>query len=159
MPMTNWFMQNGWMLFGGLGILSIATSCFYGFKYLRFRQFPVVEGVVESSSVVAAWDGGNGDVGGGWTYIPSVTYQYKYNGELFTSKNVYSFGYRGYAFRTAAEKVLQRYSPGVKVVVRYDPLKPSFSFLINGTRMMISASLFVGILFFIFGTLAYLHGK
>ena len=147
------------MLFVGMGAMAAMIGIFNGFKYLRCRKFPTTTGVVESSQTKIQWMSG-GTIGGSATgdlaYIPSVVYRYECGAESFRSDKVYSLGFRGYD-KQGAEKALQRFQPGAPVIVHYDPRRPSSSFLINGTRMVIFVFFFGGVLFCALGIFVYQH--
>ena len=157
--MDEWLYENGWMLFVGMGAMAALIGIFNGFKYLRCRKFSTTTGVVESTRTKAQWmDGGtmNGGGSGDVAYIPSVVYRYECGAESFRSDKVYSLGFRGYD-KAGAEKVRQQFQPGNPVIVHYDPRKPSSSFLINGTRMVIFVFFFGGVLFCALGLFVCPH--
>lgn len=106
------------------------TCLFAGDMIYRTLTFLVVSepvlGTVQSStveSVPAAY--------GGPDYKPVISYQYRYQGRSFTSRNLKPGPMDAYEAEHRAREVAGRYAPGETVTVHVHPDTPSEAFLMR----------------------------
>ena len=126
---------------------------YYGIRLRRRAlvslRWPTVYGVVLESSATLVPCGDPGiDV-----WEAKVHYRYEVGGTEFRSSQV-SFAQHGSSDKSHAEGIVQRYPPGTRVRVYYDPADPRAAVLepgtTRGTTMLIKIGLgFIGISVFV----------
>jgi hypothetical protein len=65
----------------------------------------------------------------GMAHSPAVLYEYQVDGETYRAHSV---SYRGSIYRRGAQAALDRYRPGQRVTVYYDPARPELAVLEPG---------------------------
>ena len=88
------------------------------------------------------------------TYYPRVQYQYQVDGKHCTSDRI-EFGGASGGTRSKAKKLVDRYSPGKKVKVYYNPRDPEYAVLKAGFTWGAIFILLAGIVFFGLGVICY----
>jgi hypothetical protein len=136
-------------------MLSNATAglCFYGlalvsvvaFLYVLARQrtvasWPVASGTIVSSTVESGTDGD--------TY-PRVKYTYVADGKEFTNDRIYPSGQLS-TTGSHAQRLVEKYAPGRKVQVRYNPADPTRSALEAAMPALVPVMLIMAVVMFTF---------
>jgi hypothetical protein len=95
-------------------------------KFRESKHWPSTTGTIIHSSV----ESGFTNVGGGGALVvrPNVTYEYEVAGQKFTSSRLAIIEINTANEESAREKA-DKYAPGQRVQVYYDPHKPSFAVL------------------------------
>ena len=122
MPVAN---QTGWgLLLSCFATMMTAEQVAALDRGLRSRGWPTVHGrVVDETVLTMRWQFG-------WAHSPAVRYEYEVGGEVHRAHTV---SYRGPIFRRAAQRTLDRYRPGQRVTVYYDPRNPARAVLEPGS--------------------------
>ena len=110
-----------------LGVVAAGFGFWNLYHSLQCKQWPTVEGVVVSSEL----ESHSGDADHGDTYSPQVTYQYTIAGRHFENDRL-AFGAASSSSAGWAQKILERYPVGQKVMVHYAPDDPEQSVLETG---------------------------
>ncbi|MGB9951181.1 DUF3592 domain-containing protein [Haloarcula marismortui] len=111
-------------------LLAVGLLGFGGYDYVQQSQavdnaVPVQATITDSS--VDRMDGGRGI-----DYEPEIRYTYQYQGETYTSEQVFpSTGVRTYSDRSRAESVVDSYEPGTTTRAYVSPADPDGAFLIR----------------------------
>ena len=139
-----------------LGLLCVAVGYFVAFHLGRpileeaqaSADWPTTEGVILSSRVVRSYKGGE------WAYAPEVRYAYEVEGHRYEGRAV-RLGLEGMRFGTRglAARVVNRYRPGERVTVYYDPQDPATAVLEPGASWESSLVYGIGLLFLGVGVL------
>lgn len=117
------------------------------------QRWPTVEGTVVASSVQSK--SGNK---GGTTYHAEVLYEYRVDGELYSSSTV-AFGAYGSSNPAPARKTVNRYPRKSKVVVYYAPEDPTLSTLEPGVSAKSFFLAGIGLLFSSVGVVMFICSK
>jgi hypothetical protein len=122
---------------GRLAVVLVALLCFGmagGTYYLTvhepsqtMREAETVQGTVQSTDVESQ----TGD--SGKTYVPVVTYEYRFEGDTYTNDRIELVGSVGFDSPHRAEEFLQSYRAGDTVTVYVPPGTPSNAFLKRGS--------------------------
>lgn len=102
-----------------VGLGTLAAAVWQQSMHRRVRQWPVTDGLVESSTVEAGSDGDQ----------PQVRYRYRVGGRDYCGDALYPGGMLIGGNRSWAERVLRDYPPGARVYVSYNPANPQQSTL------------------------------
>ena len=119
---------------GGFGLLVLALLISSLREAAAMKRWPVAKGRVLSSTVEQyRTDAGSGSFGGPRArltlYRPVVVYEYEVDGKRFRGDRIAQSPGMNKGVPDFAEKVVQRYSSGSAVDVRYDPKRPGQSVL------------------------------
>ena len=119
---------------GGFGLLVLALLISSLREAAAMKRWPVAKGRVLSSSVEEySADAGSGNFGATHArmtlYRPVVTYEYEVDGQHFRGDRIAQSPGMNKGVPDFAEKIVQRYSSGSAVDVRYDPKRPARSVL------------------------------
>ena len=98
--------------------------------------WPSVSGQVTSSSVTLETTQADSDSRLESTYYPSVSYDYRVDGQALKGSRVGVGGAVGTARKEDAEAVAKRYAVGSKVDVYYDPANPEYAVLVRGANII-----------------------
>lgn len=132
----------------GIGITGFGVLDYQN-QQSDLREAVQVEGTVQQVSVAEY------STEGGYSYRPHVKYTYSYEGQQYTSRDVYpGVNDRTFNDREKAEEVVSQYSPGETTTVFVNQEQPSSAYLIKDSQtsppfLVVGAGLFfavVGIL-------------
>ena len=119
---------------GGLGLFAWAWTAYRDGRLSL--GWPSVSGQVTSSSVTLETTQADSDSRLESTYYPSVSYDYRVDGQALKGSRVGVGGAVGTARKEDAEAVAKRYAVGSKVDVYYDPANPEYAVLVRGANMI-----------------------
>jgi hypothetical protein len=125
-------------LFLGGATASVFSAVFLR-RYLRYRNFPTVSGVLLRSEVTSTYSEGQ-------SFWPRASYGYEVAGFTFESDRIFSLCPVG-ASRSWAVEFVGRLRRAPELKVYYDPARPGFAFLRNGPASMIFFTASFGLLF------------
>lgn len=114
-------------------LVGVGAATFGVYDYVQQNQ--AVESAVEVDATVV--ETGVDTVSsrrGGPDYRPTATYEYSYEGESYTSSNVFpSMVSKDFDTRSRAESALSEYEAGETVTAYVNPNSPNDAFLLNET--------------------------
>lgn len=119
---------------GGLGLFAWAWTAYRDGRLSL--GWPSVSGQVTSSSVTLETTQADSDSRLESTYYPSVSYDYRVDGQALKGSRVGIGGAVGTARKEDAEAVAKRYAVGSKVDVYYDPANPEYAVLVRGANII-----------------------
>jgi len=127
--------------------LVLGVACIAGGGYLLYDSFQATLNAEEVDAEVLESDV-SGTSGTEREFRVRVTYEYSYEGQTYTSDNIYpSTGGDRYSSQGSAESFLEEYPEGKTVTAYVNPDDPSEAFLESEVRMqMVIAYLFVIVL-------------
>lgn len=134
-----------------VGFLIIAPMCLvWGltslYRFLRFTRFPQTDGRITSTGISLETSQ--------HSYSEELSYSYSVHGSDFSSSRVYSICSLGHSSPESAKRSIERLATAPSLIVRYDPSKPSFSFLRNGPMIAIILPLLLGAFFTVYAILS-----
>jgi len=139
-------------------LLAIGLLGFGGYDYVQQSQAVTNAVTVQATITDASVDRMEG--GQGIDYEPEIQYTYQYQGETYTSDQVFpSTGIRTYSDRSMAESVVEAYEPGTTTRAYVSPAAPSDAFLIRERTPWPLRAIAVGGFLFLVGVLAGLGAK
>ena len=111
------------VLFGGMAIWALILFIRAFKKIKDSRYWPKTSGLITHSSVESG-------VGPNHVFVftPKVIYEYEVGGKRFTSSQLAIIEHNTSSEELAREKA-EKYVPGQRVEVYYDPKKPAFAIL------------------------------
>ena len=119
---------------GGLGLFAWAWTAYRDGRLSL--GWPSVSGQVTSSSVTLETTQADSDSRLESTYYPSVSYDYRVDGQALKGSRIGIGGAVGTARKEDAEAVAKRYAVGSKVDVYYDPANPEYAVLVRGANII-----------------------
>lgn len=130
----------------GLCVLAIGIAVFIsGVNSLRMayraKSWPTAAGVIRSCKCVRYSDMDGINVS--WTYFTHANYSYTVEGRSYPGDRI-AFGYSGSWWQRPNQKIADRLSAAKRVMVRYDPGKPSMAVLSYGLNGSTVRALFIG---------------
>ncbi|EMA12297.1 DUF3592 domain-containing protein [Haloarcula marismortui] len=141
-------------------LLLLATGLlgFGGYDYVQQSQ--AVDNAVAVQATITDSSVDRMDGGRGIDYEPEIQYTYKYQGETYTSEQVFpSTGIRTYSDRSKAESVVESYEPGTTARAYVSPADPDDAFLIRERTPFPLRAIAVGGFLSVIGVLAGLGAK
>jgi hypothetical protein len=139
-------------------LLAVGLIGFGGYDYAQQSQ--AVNNAVAVQATVTDARVDRMDGGRGIDYEPEIRYTYQYQGETYTSEQVFpSTGVRTYSDRSSAEAVVESYEPGTTVRAYVSPADPTDAFLIRERTPWPLRAIAVGGLLSVIGVLAGLGAK
>lgn len=121
------------IVIAGLGLFAWAWTAYRDGR--RSLGWPSVSGQVTSSSVTLETTQADSDSRLESTYYPSVSYDYRVDGQSLKGSRIGVGGAEGTARKEDAEAVAGRYAVGSKVDVYYDPANPEYAVLVRGANI------------------------
>jgi hypothetical protein len=135
-------------LFLASGTAVIVLSCWNAALAVQSRKWPECSGTVMTSALEETHDSeGN-------MYRAAISYRYVVGGDEFVGKRVRFCDSFMLSWSSPAARIVQAYSAGTAVAVRYDPDDPSESVLEPGFNSFIFSSGFLGAVFLVMGFFA-----
>lgn len=119
---------------GSLGLFAWAWTAYRDGR--RSLGWPSVSGQVTSSSVSLETTQADSDSRLVSTYYPSVSYDYRVDGQSFKGSRIGVGGTEGFSRKEDAEAVAGRYPIGSKVDVYCDPANPGYAVLVRGANII-----------------------
>jgi len=111
-------------------LLAVGLIGYGGYDYIQ--QSRAVNDAVAVRATVTDAHVDRLEGGRGIDYRPEVEYTYRYQGETYTSEQVFpGIGRRTYSDRSKAQSVVASYEPGTTARAYVDPATPSDAFLIR----------------------------
>ena len=92
----------------------------------------------------------------GMTYAPRIQYRYEVTGKACTGDRLFIGGHLWVGSRSAAVATIERYPPGSRCKVSYDPAHPGRACLEPGAKSHLYLGPLVGALFAAMGMLGFL---
>ena len=113
-------------------LLGLAITGYGAYDYQQQQQALDDAVTVEATIVETGVDARSGSSNPGAEYRPTVTFDYRYDGENYTSHSVFpSSTTPNYDTRSAAAAVLDGYESGEAATAYVDPDAPSEAFLVD----------------------------
>lgn len=135
----NWFA----IVFGVVGIIGTIAGAVLLANGIASRRWPSTGGhVIRATAEYQTQDGGDTTI-----CVPRVDYRYAVSGQEYVGNQISVRRFR--TRRVDVEAVLSKYPVGSRVVVYYDPAKPSAALLEPGADIQAGLPLAVGIVFMI----------
>ncbi len=118
---------------GGLGLFAWAWTAYRDGRLSL--GWPSVSGQVTSSSVTLETTQADSDSRLESTYYPSVSYDYRVDGQALKGSRVGVGGAKGFSRKEDAEAAARPYPVGSKVDVYYNPANPEYAVLVRGANI------------------------
>jgi len=141
-------------------VLGLALTGYGGYDYQQQRA--ALEDAVEVNAAVVETgvETTSGSSSPGVDYRPTVTFDYRYGGENYTSHSVFpSSSTPNYDTKSAAREVLAGYDAGSEATAYVDPDEPADAFLIREASGGPLLAIGIGVALALLGTGAFLTGR
>ena len=139
-------------------LLAVGLLGFGGYDYVQQSQAVDNAVAVQATITDARVDRMEG--GRGIDYEPEIRYTYQYQGETYTSEQVFpSTGVRTYSDRSRAESVVESYEPGATTRAYVSPADPNDAFLVRERTPWPLRAIAIGGFLSVIGVLAGLGAK
>jgi hypothetical protein len=93
----------------------------------RTRTWPLAEGVIRTSEVIASRD-----AEGGWMYLPQISYTYRVDDRPFAGTRIRWDDEGAMMWSFFANRLVDRHAAGSACHVAYDPENPASAVLVPG---------------------------
>lgn len=120
---------------------------------LRSTHWPHTEGQIVSSKMASRHRSRGGLAHGRTGYGPKILYEYKVNGNTYTSNRIHFV--RTFSSMSSASRRLSEYPVGKQVLVYYNPHEASKAVLEPGLSLSAGSPLFLGLLMILLCSMAF----